>query len=368
MKITKYNAICNLGFNIDEVFKGAIEGDSSRFEVSKNYILEKNVRVGRINIPLPEINDADYNIRCNRLLLACIDPFELNKYDKKSLAVVCATTNTGVEEYETSGNIKHAQIGNPAEFIVKHFSLQNYYTTVSTACSSGIKAFIIARELINSGYAERVLVAGVDALTKFPLFGFDSLEVLSPNPSIPFSKNRCGINIGEGAGAFIVEKDANKGIKIAGLGETTDCYHATTPDPAGVESEKAIREALGDENPLNIDYINLHGTGTTANDLMEGRAIYNVFSDKVISSSTKPLTGHCLGAAASIETALCCKLLDSNINRVFPHIYDNEYDSNIPPINLAKPNNETKNTIKNCLCTSFGFGGTNCAIYLRKTN
>ncbi len=366
MKITKYNAICNLGSDINEVFKNAISGVSDRFEISKNYISGKDVRVGKVSARLPKITDGDYNTRCNRLLLSCIEPFEIDKYDKKTLAVICATTNTGVEEYETSGNIKHAQIGNPAEFLAGHFNLQNYFTTVSTACSSGIKAFLIARELLNSGYAERVLVAGTDALTKFPIYGFDSLEVLSSAPTNPFSKNRCGINIGEGAGAFLIERNSEFGIEIAGLGETTDCYHATTPDPSGLEAKKAILQALGGENPLNIDYINLHGTGTGANDLMEGRAVYEVFKDKIPASSTKPLTGHCLGAAASIEAALCCKLLDSNINKVFPHIYDGEYDTNIPKINLAQKNSETEKFVKNCLCTSFGFGGTNCAVYLRK--
>ena len=89
------------------------------------------------------------------------------------------------------------------------------------------------------------------------------------------------------------------------------------------------------------------------------------FKDDILASSTKPLTGHCLGAAASIETALCCKLLDSRQNKVFPHVYDGEYDENIPKINLAGMNNNNKNIIKTCLCLSFGFGGTNCAINLR---
>ena len=364
MKITNYNAICNLGFGIDEVYRNAIEGVSDRFELSEDYISGKVVRVGKVTSPLPKISDEDYNTRCNRLTLACIEPLEIDKYDKESLAVVCATTNTGVNEYEKSRNYKHAQIGNPAEFIVKYFNLKNYYTTVSTACSSGIKAFLIARELLESEYAHQVLVVGTDALTKFPIYGFDSLEVLSPEPTNPFSKNRSGINIGEGAGAFIVTKNGN-GIEIVGLGETTDCYHATSPDPAGIEAEKAIRMALKDES---VDYINLHGTGTGANDLMEGRAIYNVFGNSTPASSTKPLTGHCLGAAASIETALCCKLLESKTQRVFPHIYDGEYDENIPEINLAKANESKTSIIKRCLCTSFGFGGTNCAIYLKYNN
>lgn len=361
MNITKYNAICNLANNIDEVFEKALSGSSD------NFIIQNKRRVGKVDAKLPEISDEDYNIRPNRLALACISPFEIEKYDKNSLAVVVACTNSGVEEYEKSRNPKHYEIGNTAEFIKKHFCLNNFALSVSTACSSGIKAFSIAKELLDSNYSKYVLVIGVDALSNVPLYGFDSLEILSFKPTNPFSKNRCGINIGEGAAAFILEKSGN-GIEVQGIGETTDSYHLTTPDPEGIEAQKAIKLALG--GIKTVDYINLHGTGTYANDLMEARAINRIFGQNVVSSSTKPLTGHCLGAAASIEIALCCKLLDyaaAGGERVFPHIYDGNYDEILPKITLADKNTKVKN-LNTCLCTSFGFGGTNCAIVLRRKN
>ncbi len=354
MKIIKYNAICNLGGNIEEVFQKALSGCTDCFVNVGEW------RVGRVESELPEISKEEYNLRCNRLLLAALAPLEIEKYDKSSLAVVCATSNSGVREYEKSRNPKHYEIGNPAEFVKNYFNLNNYYASVSTACSSGIKAFVVAKNLLDAGYAEHVLVTGTDSLANVPLYGFDSLEILSPVPSNPFSKNRKGINIGEGAAAFIVSKDCGN-IDVLGIGETTDFYHSTTPDPEGTEAERAIRQALGNNT---ADYINLHGTGTRANDLMEGRAVNKVFGDKIPASSTKPLTGHCLGAAASIETALCCKLLESKSNKVFPHIYDGDYDSEIPPIKLAG-NENLPAVIKTCLCTSFGFGGTNSAICLR---
>lgn len=350
MNILKYNAICNLGKNIDEIFAKAIYG-----------FCEDDFCV---NVELPEIKDKDFNLRCNRLLLEVLKPLEMELLDKDSTAIVVATTNSGVEEYETSKNAKHFQIGNPVEFLHKHFGFKNYYTSVSTACSSGIKAFSIAGELLEAEIAKTVIVAGVDPIAKVPLYGFDSLEILSQERSIPFSKNRKGINIGEGAAAFVVQPDGGN-IEITGIGETTDYYHSTTPDPEGVEAERAIRLALGDIKPEEIDYINLHGTGTPANDLMEARAIFNVFGDRVPASSTKPLTGHCLGAAASIETALCCKLLEDG-NSLYPHIYDNQYDETLPKIRLADKN--IKKEVKTCLSTSFGFGGTNCAIVLRRRN
>lgn len=359
MKITKYNAICNLGNNIDEIFERALLGDNSKFKMFDGK------RLGVVECDLPSIEESDYNLRCNRLALECIKDFGIENFDKDSLAVVCATTNSGVEEYDESLSDKHYEIGNPAEFLHKYFGLNNFYTSVSTACSSGIKAFSIAKNLLDKKVAKQVLVVGVDSLAKVPIYGFDSLEILSKEPTIPFSKNRKGINIGESVAAFVVEAGSAtcREIEIAGIGETTDVYHATTPDPEGVEAERAIRLALGDTK--TVDYINLHGTGTLANDLMEGRAIYNVFSSNTPASSTKPLTGHCLGAAASIETALCCKLLETGKGQVFPHVYDNEYDNTIPPINLADKNTILKN-INSCLCTSFGFGGTNTAILLQR--
>ena len=357
MKIIKYNAICNLGSDIEEIFAKAIKGEAGKFE-QKGF-----ARLGIVDCPLPEIRESDYNLRCNRLLLKALEPLCIEQLDREKTAIVAATSNSGVDEYEISGNPKHYQIGNPAEFLYKHYGFKNFYTTVSTACSSGIKAFSIAYELLNSGLAETVIVAGCDAISKVPVYGFHALEVLGNVPSNPFSKNRKWINIGEGAAAFIVKKEG-EGIEVAGIGETTDFYHSTTPDPDAVEPERAIKLALGNIKPEDIDYINLHGTGTVANDLMEARAINNVFKDKVPASSTKPLTGHCLGVAASIETALCCKIIQANINKVYPHVYDGEYDKTLPVIKLADKNTLQK-TVKTCLCTSFGFGGTNCAIILK---
>ncbi len=349
MDIIKYNAICNLGCNIDEIFANAING------ICKEGFC--------VDFELPQISNDDFNLRCNRLLLKVLKPLEIEKLNKEKTAIVVATTNSGVEEYETSKNPKHFQIGNPAEFIHNYFGFKNFYTSVSTACSSGIKAFSIAKELLDSKIAETIIVASVDSLAKVPTYGFDSLEILSKERSLPFSKNRCGINIGEGAAAFLVKQNDGN-IKVHGIGETTDFYHSTTPDPEGIEAKRAIKLALGKLKPEEIDYINLHGTGTPANDLMEANAIFNIFGDKVPTSSTKPLTGHCLGAAAGIETALCCKLLEENGNAVFPHIYDGEYDTTIQKIWLA--DKTTRQNVKTCLSTSFGFGGTNCAIVLRR--
>lgn len=371
VEITQYNAICNLGESIDEIYSNALLGISNKFDINTNIIQNKAVRIGQIHTNLPKIKDNDFNLRCNQLLLKCLKHIDINsviqKYGKDNIAVVVATTNTGVEEFETSNNLKHAQIGNPAKFIHNYLGLGNFYTSVSTACSSGIKAISIAKNLIESEIFQAVIVAGVDSIAKVPIFGFDSLGILSGNSTNPFSKNRCGINIGEGAGIFILEKSFNKGINILGIGENTDTYHSTSPDPMATESIKCIEQALNNANlkPKDIEYINLHGTGTIANDQMEAFAINTVFGSNVLCSSTKPLTGHCLGAAATIEIALCCKLLDSFNGHVLPHVYDGDYDTTIKPLKLATIV-DTLSKMENCLSLSFGFGGTNAAIILNK--
>lgn len=372
MEIINYNAICNLGSNIDEIFINAINGENTRFEISENIIKNKKVRIGKINTPLEKIKNERFNLRCNQLILTCCKSLEIEKYIEKygkdNVGVVVATTNSGVEEYEKSKNIEHSELGNPAVFLKEYYGLNNYFSSISTACSSGIKAFSIARELLNSNFSKAVIVVGVDAIAKVPIFGFDSLGVLTEKATNPMSKNRDGINIGEAVSVFVVSNEKGK-IEISGIGENTDIYHNTTPDPEAKEEIIAIKQALQDAklNPEDIDYINLHGTGTVANDLMEATAIDNIFKEKTFVSSTKPLTGHCLGAAASIETALCCKLLENNNKKLYPHIFDGEFDENLPKIKLV-PENTQVERLNTCMCLSFGFGGTNAVMILRGKN
>lgn len=373
MKITAYEALCNLGNNIEEIYQKAINGNVNCFDMLDGYIKNNDIRIGRIKTELPVIEDENFNIRCNRILLKNIEllknKIEKLEYENDRIGIVVATTNGGVEEFEKSENPSHFAFTTLALFMREQLGLTGFYTTVSTACSSGLKAFSLARDLLESKVADAVIIACVDSITKVPIYGFNSLEVLSNEPSIPFSKNRTGMNIGEASAIFIVENDCAKGIEIMGLGESSDIYHSTTPDPQAKEVINAINIALKEANinSFDIDYINVHGTGTPANDLMETCAINKVFFDKVPVSSTKPMTGHCLGAAAGIETALCCKLLDNFDGRLYPHIYDGMYDEKLPKINLTEKD-KTYPKCNICMCNSFGFGGTNAIIIIGKNH
>lgn len=366
ISVTSYEALCNLGNNIDEIYQNALVGNSSCFN---------DKRLGEIHCELPIIQNPDYNIRCNQLLLKTMELIEdkvtqlLANYAPEKIGVIVATTNSGVEEYEASRNSNHYVLANPACFLQKKLGLKGFFTTVSTACSSGIKAFSLARDLLNNNICHAVLVACVDSIAKVPVYGFGSLEVLTSKPSMAFSKNRTGMNIGEASSIFILEKDVKDGIEVKGIGETSDIYHPTTPDPKAYEASRAIELALKDAKiqPNQVDYINAHGTGTIANDIMEATAISTIFSNKTPVSSTKPMTGHCLGAAAGIETALCCKLLDDFRGKFYPHLYDGVYDDELPEIKLVAVSDEYSQC-KVCMCNSFGFGGTNAILILEKNN
>lgn len=338
---------------------------------------------GKLEEDFEPIANERYDLRCNRILKYLVDKLDLSRFKKDEIAIVIGTTNSGIEEFETTENKHHAELGNPAEFLKWYLGTTNYSACVSTACTSGAKAFSTARKLLQNGVCKAVIAGGIDTLASMPSYGFHALEVLSHEKTNPFSKNRSGISLGEGGALFVVTKTAefldaktqrseeaksvSEAVKCAlllGIGETSDAYHSATPDPDGTQAVNAIQLALKNANlkPEDIDYINLHGTGTISNDLMEANAIYKVFGDKVPASSTKPLTGHCLGAAASIEAFICYQILKGERNLPI-HKFDGEYDENLPKINLVNEKTPQKN-IKTCMSTSFGFGGTNAVMIL----
>lgn len=340
---------------------------------------------GKLEKDFEPIDDERYDLRCNRVLKYLVDKLDLSGFEKDEIGIVIGTTNSGIQEFEDSENKHHAELGNPAEFLKWYLGTKNYAASVSTACTSGAKAFSTAVKLLQNDVCKVVIAGGIDTLAAMPSYGFHALEVLSHEKSNPFSKNRDGISLGEGGALFVLTKDVkmqkcldvksitnvgricksdNEIVALVGIGETSDAYHSATPDPEGVQAVRAIQLALDDARlkAEDIDYINLHGTGTVSNDLMEANAIYKVFGDNVPASSTKPFTGHCLGAAASIEAFICYQILKGERNLPI-HKYDNEYDENLPKINLVNSNTENKK-INTCMSTSFGFGGTNAVVIM----
>ena len=297
---------------------------------------------GMVPGELPAVADPEFDMRTNRLLLHAVDGLraELDalvaRYGRDRVAIVLGASNTGIDEAQRHvdawldagakpAELFYSQIelGTPAEYLKRLLGTTGPAYTVSTACSSSTKAFAAARRLIELGVADAAVVGGVDGRCRFAMNGFHALGALAPGRCRPLAEDRDGINLGEGVALFTLERaDAAPAVPgrprilLAGCGESSDAYHATAPDPEGNGAETAMRAALADAGlgPADISYLNLHGTGTQANDAMELKAVRRVFGGEFRAyESTKDLTGHCLGAAGAVEAALCWLYLSAGV-------------------------------------------------------
>lgn len=250
-----------------------------------------------------------------------------------------------------------------AEFTRRSLSLEGPVMSVSTACSSSAKVFASAYRHIAAGFCDAAVVGGVDSLCFSTLYGFSSLGLVSDQPCRPWDAGRGGMNIGEAAGFALLEKmpEGASGIALLGYGESSDAYHMSSPHPEGAGAVAAMGAAL-DRAGLAadaIDYINLHGTGTRANDESEDRAVMAVFGAGTPCSATKGWTGHTLGAAGITETLFSV----GSIERGFiPGTLNS--DSVDPALSAGVVLATRKATVRRVLSNSFGFGGSNCSLVL----
>jgi len=258
------------------------------------------------------------------------------------------------------------EMGNTAHFVADLVGATGPVYGISTACSSGAKALISAKRLISAGLCDVVIAGGVDTMCQLTVQGFSSLEAVSDTTCNPFSQNRKGINIGEAAALFVVSAK-QAGVKLRGVGESSDAHHMSAPEPNGVGAEQCMVMALKDAGlqPEAIDYINLHGTATELNDQMEARAVSRIFGHDVLCSSTKPFTGHTLGAAGALEAAIAWAMLNDKAGFVPPHRWDGQADETIPSLNLVA-NSQTNKACRYVLSNSFAFGGNNVALILER--
>ena len=297
---------------------------------------------------------------------------------------VIGTTSGGMsygEHYYRSlrqaGDLRHAAtwIANyPAQKPVidaqESFGISSPYQVIANACASGTNAIGHAFECVRSGRYQRVLAGGYDALSELVFTGFDSLQASTPEKCRPFDRHRTGMVLGEGAALLALEnldsaqrRGAPVLAEIIGYGISTDNFHITQPDPSGIgprqAMERAVQSAHVAEN--EIDYINAHGTATLFNDAAEGKAINRLFNGVPV-SSTKSMMGHSLGAAGAIEAVVCLlalqhQFLPPNINF---RAADDDLDLNIVA-------NESRSAVlRTVLSNSFGFGGTNASILMRR--
>jgi 3-oxoacyl-[acyl-carrier-protein] synthase-1 len=255
--------------------------------------------------------------------------------------------------------------GSLADFVRCYLELTGPAFVVSSACSSTAKVFGSAARMIATGVCDAAVVGGVDTLCLTTLHGFHSLELTSRGPCRPFDVERDGISIGEGAGYALLERvDDRTGegaSLLLGVGESSDAYHMSTPHPEGLGAKLAMRGALDSAGlaPADIDYINLHGTATRANDAAEDLAVRELFGTGTACSSTKGATGHLLGAAGITEAIMSILAIEhdfmpgsANTRAVDPELKSHYL--------LASREARVRRVLSN----SFGFGGSNCSLVL----
>lgn len=374
-----------LGFDQKTVFDKLLRADTSGMQSVRTTIIEHDFLAGKVTEQLPAIPDrlAEQNSRNNQLILHCLTQLAaqldvmMEKYPKNRIGVVIGTSTSGIAEGEVAlqqqlqttkfpDNFHYPQIemSSPAQFVADYLDISGPAYTVSTACSSSGKVMASARSLIQNGLCDLVIVGGSDSLCEMTLHGFNSLEAISDELSLPFSVNRNGINIGEGAALFLMTSEPSD-IELLGVGEASDAHHISAPHPQGEGAAKAMKSALQDSslNPEDIDYLNLHGTGTQLNDSMEAIAVSTTLPPSTYCSSTKPLTGHTLGAAGATELAFCWLALKQDGTLLPAHCYDDCYDPEIPALNLVN-SNSASDRLNITMSNSFAFGGNNVSVII----
>jgi len=262
--------------------------------------------------------------------------------------------------------ILHHECGAITELVANHYYPFDFITTISTACSSSANSIMMAAQMIESGMLDIAIAGGADSLSKFTLNGFNTLMILDRLPCQPFDQNRRGLNLGEGAGYVVLmneramqQCEATSDCIVSGYSNANDAFHQTASSPEGIGNKLAMEEAIAKAGlqPADIDYINLHGTGTANNDSSEGKAITELFGSNIPqASSTKALTGHTLGGCGGVEAVFCALALRDGV--VFPNLRWKTAMEDIPwkPVTTLRESQKLRHVLSN----SFGFGG-NCS-------
>ncbi|MDR2052553.1 MAG: 3-oxoacyl-ACP synthase [Treponema sp.] len=400
--------LCCAGSGRESFFEAACRGDQGGIQMAA-VSDGRTFPVGRIRGTLPEAPalpslaappEFAAGTRIFRIAAAALEGLRpsiekaLALYGAERIGVCLGSCDNGAEASTPAHRAFFAGRGFPegyelrfqgasllADYIAGISGVTGPALTVATACASGAGAVIKGAEFIRAGFCDAVIAGGADIVSDTVLLGFSSLETVSDTVTNPFSKNRKGITLGEGAAFFVLTKDDPgdaAGIALLGAGESADAFHMTAPRDDGRGAIQAMRAALRDADlaPGDIDYLNLHGTGTVLNDRMEALAVQTVFGNdrQPPASSTKPVTGHTLGAAGALELALCWMTLASSAAKpaekaaIPVHCWDGEYDDAMPRLPLAEKGSGFPRGFvpRTCMSNSFAFGGCNVSLVIGK--
>ena len=385
--LSAYTATTCLGQGVDALRAALREGRSGLAPCAFETV-RLDTWIGEVPavdaVRLPETL-ADYDCRNNRLTLLGLEADDfadrvraaIARHGRDRVGVFLGTSTAGILQTELAYRRRDPQTGElPADFIYRtthnsfslaeftraYFGLEGIAMAISTACSSSAKVFAAAARQLALGSIDAAVVGGVDTLCLTTLYGFASLELTSPQPCRPYDAARDGISVGEGAAFALLERAEHAAagdVLLLGAGESSDAYHMSSPHPEGRGARQAMEAALRSANLAvdAIDYINLHGTSTPANDAAEGKAVAALFGDRVPCSSTKGATGHTLGAAGAVEAVICALALQDGLLPGSPGT--RTVDPQIP-LNYRVDRKDAAPRI--ALSNSFGFGGSNCSL------
>jgi 3-oxoacyl-[acyl-carrier-protein] synthase-1 len=322
----------------------------------------------------------DWTCRNNRLALLGLarDGFRervaaaIDNYGGHRVGVVIGTSTSSIERTEAGyrqldatdrfpPEFRQPRTHNPhspGAFVAHTLGAAGPALTVSAACASSAKVFATAARWLKLRLVDAVVVGGVDSLCLSVIYGFHSLQLVSSTACRPFDRDRDGISLGEAAGFALLERDAgDAALLLLGYGESCDAHHMSSAHPEGLGARLAMERAVHSAGIgfADLDYVNLHGTGTRANDLTEGQVCAKLLAPHTVASATKGWTGHTLGAAGIVESVLCLYALASG--RVPGTLNTSHPEADF---NLALQT-ETRNP-RVALSNSFGFGGNNCAV------
>ncbi len=397
--VTGINAITSLGLDLNETWSNLLKGKSG---VKNITLFDTSESDTKIAAQLPD-NFDEYSsgfvkkriskqmTRATKMGLVCaketINQYNLDfsKLDKSRCGVVMGVVSTGNKSNGTDANYRNSIVKNMnnamSAWIALEYKLEGPNYTIATACSSSAHAIGSAYDMIQNNRADLVIVGGADStINKEEIKGFNAIFALSTaneNPEKackPFSKNRDGFVVGEGAGIMILESEEHAKARnaeilaeIADYALTCESYNIMAPQKDGEGMAKTINLALknADIEPEKIDYINAHGTSTTLNDMYETMAIKKVFGEhsrELAISSTKSMIGHTIGAAGVIEAIITIKTINSGI--ITPTI---NYEKPDPDLDLDYiPNKPRESEVNYAVSNSFAFGGHNSSIVIKK--
>ena len=394
LRLSHFTASSCLGYGLEATLAALRQQRGGLAPCHFETVLDLDTHIGEV----AKVDDShlpaslgEYECRNNRLAFLGLqqDGFSsvveaaIARHGRRRVGVFVGTSTAGVLQTEQAYRRRDPTTGalpddfnyrtthntySVAGFVRHYFRLEGPAMVVSTACSSSAKVFASAARMLATGVIDAAIVGGVDSLCLTTLYGFNSLELLSPEPCRPFDADRKGLSIGEAAAFVLLERpreslDADA-VLLLGTGESSDAYHMSAPHPEGLGARMAMAAALRSAalQAADIDYINLHGTATPSNDAAEGKAVLALFGARTPCSSTKGATGHTLGAAGGLEAVISALALQQAF---LPGGVNTRHLDPTIPIQYLTANSDI--APRRVMSNSFGFGGTNCSLVLGRT-